>query len=295
MPDIQPVGASSKINMLIHSDIGVGKTSLIGSGGKDYKILIVRPPIDHTDPIVGSGCHETIVRDHEELFEVLDYMKHEGDQWDWMWIDSISLLQDIGLDDVYLSMLDSKGPVGSEARKHRERFGPDKGEYRVNMWRLEQFIRHAVGARMCNLGITAHSFWYEPQDSEIPATLWPWVQGKAMPQKICGMMNVVAYMSVKNVEVRGEKRLVRQIQTGKSESYYAKCQFKLPDAQGRFRIDGPSVFGPTGTMVNPTLPKIMEAIGKGRVVTDDSSGRRARASSKPNQVIRRNRRERTKK
>ncbi len=294
MPTIEPVGASSKINMLIHGDIGCGKTSLIGSGGKDYKTLIIRTPVDHTDPIIGSGCQQTTITSHEDLFETLEYLRHEGDQWDWVWVDSISLLQDIGLDDVYTTMLDSKGPVGSQARAHRERFGPDKGEYRINMWRLEQFVRYAVGARMFNLGITAHSFWYEPQDSEIPAALWPWVQGKMMPQKICGMMNVVGFMEVRTKEVRGEKRNIRQIRTNKTEEFYAKCQFKLPDARGQFKMDGPSVFGNNGTMVNPTMPKVVEAISKGRVVAEDAEQprrRRTRQAAAP--VRRRTRRERS--
>lgn len=266
MPDINPVGASSKINLLVHGDIGVGKTSLIGSGGKDYKTLIIRPPIDHTDPIVGSGCQETVVSNHEQLFECLEYLRHEGNEWDWVWLDSISLMQDIGLDDVYESMLDTKGPAGSLARKTRAQFGPDRGEYRVNMWRLEQWVRYAVGARMFNLGITAHSFWYEPFDSDVPPALWPWIQGKAMPQKICGMMNIVGYLAVKEREVRGTKKASRILSTNKTESWYAKCQFKVPGSNQT----GPSVFGVDGTLVNPTMPKIMELIGTSQIVTPDA-------------------------
>jgi hypothetical protein len=94
MPSIRPVGASAKINMLVHADIGWGKTSLIGTGGKQFKTLIMRPPIDHVDPIIGSGCDEMVVKDWEEIFEGLDYMRHEGyKKYDWFWMDSISLLQ----------------------------------------------------------------------------------------------------------------------------------------------------------------------------------------------------------
>lgn len=265
MPEIRPVGASSKINMLIHADIGVGKTSFIGTGGKDFKILIIRPPIDHTDPIIGSGCQEMVVRNWEETFEALDYVRHEGNDWDWVWIDSISLLQDIGLDDVYEGILDQKGPVGSVARKAREQFGPDRGEYRVNMWRLAQWVRHCVGEGIVNLGITAHSFWWEPVgpvDELTPACLWPWIQGKNMPSKICGMMNVVGYMEVATREVRGRKRQVRTLYTNKTERWYAKSQFKLPD--------GTNVFG-DGTVLNPTLPGVVEAISKGRLTTPAGS------------------------
>ena len=268
MPNIQPVGASSKVSILIHADIGWGKTSFIGSGGKDMKILIMRPPIDHADPIIGSGCQEMVVTNWEEIFEGLEYVQHEGSKWDWFWLDSISLLQDVGLDDVYEGVLDRKGPVGSLARKDREAFGPDRGEYRVNMWRLGQWVRHTVGAGTVNLGITAHSFWWEPNDQGVtPSCIWPWVQGKMMPQKICGMMNIVGYGSLQEREHRGRKRTVRVLHTNATESYYAKCQIKLPD--------GGSVFG-SGDIVNPTLPGIVEAIQAGRPSTNGRTTRRRR-------------------
>jgi hypothetical protein len=237
----------------------------------------MRPPIDHTDPIIGSGVQEMIVRDWEEIFEGLEYVRHEGHEWDWFWIDSISLLQDIGLDDVYTGVLDKKGPPGSQARKDREQFGPDRGEYRVNMWRLAQWVRHCVGSGSVNLGITAHSFWYEPNnplDELTPSCLWPWIQGKNMPSKICGMMNVVAYMETETREHRGRKRTVRVMHTNKDERFYAKCQFKTQE--------GGSVFG-DGNIVNPTLPEITKAITAGRLSTNGAAPRR---------VTRRTRRER---
>lgn len=270
MPNIKPVGASSKLSMLIYADIGWGKTSLIGTGGKEFKTLIVRPPIDHVDPIIGSGCQEIIVSDWEEIFETLEYVQHlpEG-EWDWVWIDSISLLQDIGLDDVYENVLDRKGPVGSLARKDREQFGPDRGEYRVNFWRLGQYVRHIVGAGTVNLGVTAHAFWWEPYDNGVtPSCLWPWIQGKMMPAKIAGMMNIVAYGSIEEREGRGgRKRQVRVLHTNANESWYAKCQIKTPD--------GGSVFG-TGDIINPSIPEMMEAIQAGRPSNGRTTRRRTR-------------------
>ncbi len=255
MVEIKPVGASSKIALLVHGDIGTGKTTLAGTGGK--KTLIMHPPTDHMDAIIGSGADEALVRNWEDIFEVLDYMRHEGDKYEWFWMDSISLLQDIGLDDVYQGVLDTKGPVGSDARAHRERFGPDRGEYRVNMWRLEQFVRHIVGAGMCNIGITAHSFWYtDPDAEEGAAQLMPWIQGKAMPQKICGMMNIVGYLKIREREVRGQKRTSRVMYTDKTETYYAKNQFKTRTGEG--------VFGDGGMIINPTIPGIMTAVAKAR-------------------------------
>jgi hypothetical protein len=274
LPAIEPVGASAKINMLLHADMGTGKTSFIGSGGKEMKILIMRSAIDHVDSILDSGCQQMLVRNWEDIFEGLEYVRHSGNEWDWFWMDSISLLQDIGLDDVYEGVLDRKGPVGSQARAAREAFGPDKGEYGVNMWRLAQFFRHIIGAGMVNLGITAHSFWWEPNDPRdelTPSCLWPWIQGRNMPSKICGMMNVVGYMELQTREVRGRKRTVRVIHTNKTDRYYAKCQFKLPD--------GSSVFG-NGDIVNPTLPDVHKAIMAGRLV-DQPTARPTRGRRRP--------------
>lgn len=269
MPNIQPVGASAKLSMLLYADIGWGKTTFIGSGGKDAKILIIRPPTDHVDPILDSGCQEVVVRNWEEIFESLEYAQHEGKNWDWVWLDSISLLQDVGLDDVYENVLDRKGPVGSLARKDREQFGPDRGEYRVNMWRLGQWVRHMVGAGTVNLGITAHAFWWEPNDNGVTSScLWPWIQGKQMPQKICGMMNIVGYGAIEEREGRGgRKRTVRVMHTNATENWYAKCQIKLPG--------GAPVF-PTGDIINPTLPEMMTEIMKGRTSNGQTTRRRRR-------------------
>lgn len=279
-PSIQPVGASSKINMLIHGDIGVGKTSLIGSGGKDFKTLIIHPPIDHMDPIIGSGAMEAIVRNWEDIFEVFEQLRHEGDQWDWVWLDSISLFQDIGLDDVYEGMLDQKGPAGSEARKNREAFGPDRGEYRVNMWRLAQWVRHIVGEGAFNLGIMGHSFWYEPEDGD--AYLAPWIQGKGMVSKICGMMNIVGYMHLEEVAGRGgTTRERRVIEWNKTERYYAKNQFK--------KKDGTSVF-PEGRSVNPMMPELVAAILSGNRPASAGRRRTPRAAAKTAPVRRTRRR-----
>jgi hypothetical protein len=267
VPNIQDAGASAKISMLIHADIGWGKTSFIGSGGKDYKILLMRPPTDHVDPIIGSGVKEMIVRNWEEIFEGLEYVQHEGHHWDWFFLDSISLLQDIGLDDVYEGVLDRKGPVGSLARKDREQFGPDQGVYGVNMWRIGQWVRHMVGAGTVNLGITAHSFYWEPNDNGVtPPCIWPWIQGRMMPAKISGMMNIVAFGSLQEREHRGKKRVARVLHTNAAEEYYAKCGFKLPD--------GSSPFGPTGDIISPTLPGIMEALKAARPSTNGRTIRR---------------------
>jgi hypothetical protein len=96
---------------------------------------------------------------------------------------------------------------------------------------------------MTNLIFTAHPVEMPNTFSEEGGTIWmPWVQGKAMPQKICGMMNVVGYME-KNENSEGQ--VWRRLHVSGNESYYGKDQF---DAFADGRMD------------NPTLAKIDAAI-----------------------------------
>lgn len=268
-PEIKPVGASSHIFCCIHADPGAGKTTFIGTGGKKYKILIIRPPTDHTDPIIGSGVQEMIVRDWGDVFDASDYLIHSGDKWDWVWVDSFSALSDMGIRDVYKDVVDSKGGRG----KRRSMFGPDRGEYRVNMWRLEEWVSDVVGSGGgFNFGLMCHSFWYEPYGAgdDVQTAVWPWIQGKQMPQKISGMMNIVGFMEVKTREVRGQKKESRVIHFNKAPSWHAKCQFK--------KGEEPAL----SDLWNPTLPGMMEALEGARLHTrEDRQRGRGRPSGPP--------------
>ena len=48
------------------------------------------------------------------------------------------------------------------------------------------------------------------------------------------MMNCVAYMEMREREVRGQKRLVRVMHFNKTPTYYAKIGFKMPDGSPIF-------------------------------------------------------------
>lgn len=233
----------------------------------------MRPPTDHADPIRGSGVQEVVVKNWEETWEVLEYMIHEGTEWDWFCIDSISLLQDVLLDDVFQGLIDRKGGRTGE----RNRFGPDKGEYGVNMWRLAQLVRYLVGSGAgFNLLITAHSYqreWNDELEEGSTGTpvekLVPWVQGKMMSEKIAGMMNFVGYMEKRVREVRGEKKLQRVMYVDSNPRYVAKNQFKLSDGSPTIE---------EGLIIDPTMPALLEKIGRGQLHTPDD--RRA-GSSRP--------------
>lgn len=233
---IQPVSESSKVCFLLYGPPGCGKTRLIGESSS--RTLILRPPTDHTDSIRTVGAEEWIITDWAEMNNAHEYARHDGaTDFDWIWLDSISLFQDSGLDDIW---------DGVTAEKpHRLKHGLDKGEYGVNMWRLGQWVRHMVGIPGFNFGITAH-----PAELEHPITgklkFQPWVQGKNMSTKVQGYMNIVAYMEVVEQEEGKERRVLR---TAGTNQYEAKDQFDC---------------FPGGRLVDPTMDKIEAAIKAAR-------------------------------
>ena len=266
-PPIKDVSASMSIQMLVHGPPGIGKTSLIGTGGKDYKTLIIRPPTDHTDPILGSGCKEWVVKFWEEMLEdVIPYLQHEGEEWDWVWLDSVSAWQQFGLDDIWQQTID---------RRPDRKNGPiDKGEYGLNMTRILQWIRIVSGISMTgafHFGITAWSeeLWDETKQRDI---LKPWVQGKMMSDSVMGYMNLVAYME----QIKG-KRVLRFDLT---DDYYGKDQFSPKG--------GPYAF-PNARLREPTMPKIMTACEAVRAAKSNGGVRRRKSSSKKSTSTKRRR------
>src|SRR5215831_14327058 len=236
-PQIRPISESKHTFFCVYGDPGCGKTTLAGSAGKGT--LIVRPPIDHTDAIVGSGADEWVVHSWDDMLEVQEFARHEGgSEYDWIWLDSVSLWQDVGMDDIWQGVIAQK--------PHRLAAFYDRGEYRINMGRISEWVRYMIGNDTFNFGMTAHPFWATFRENEGEGDdvtkLMPWIQGKSMPQKLCGMMNLVAYMTVHKRKEGGQ--LYRKLSFHGTENFYAK------DGLGAF---------PKGYVVNPNLPAIAAA------------------------------------
>ena len=253
-PKIKSVQRSKKVCMCIYGPPGAGKTRLAGSGGKGT--LILRPPTDHTDSITSSLVKEWVIKDWQEMNEVSVYLNQEGSKWDWVWLDSVSLWQDQGLDDLWNTIIEEK-PA-------RERFGLDQGDYGVNMHRTELFIRDMVNLSkersLFNFGITAHPI-EENSPSDDEKYIWmPYLQGKQRPQKLCGYMNIVGYLAVPKKNSRANILYARE-----SERFYGKDQF---------------LAFPTGKLANPTMAKIEKLIAAARGTTTPArKGRRGRKKS----------------
>jgi hypothetical protein len=260
-PEIKPLSQEDKIAALLIGHPSSGKSTVIGTGAEaGMKILLVRSPLDHVPArILNSGAEQWVVSNWDDMNEVMDYTRHEGNLWDWVWLDSISLVQDMLLQSMWDDLI--------ERKPHRAEYGPDKGEYGVNMWRLAQWVRHMVAAQETNIGITAIPFETDnPFNDEGGRILMPWVQGRAMPEKICGMMTFIGHLEVKQGK---ENTRWRRLHTQATEDYYAKDQY---DAF------------PSGRLDNPTLPKIVDAIAaakRGQKSTTTRTQRGGRRGAAP--------------
>lgn len=236
---IREVGESEHIMMMLYAMWGVGKTVFIGSGG--VKTLILRPPTDHTDSIIsmypkGKRPKEWVIHDHDELTAAHEYLRLHGAEWEWVWLDSLSLWQDTGLDDIWAAVLE-RNPA-----RNAKHAGIDKGEYGRNMDRISIWVRNTVALDTFNFGITCFpTTRFDAPSGE--RKMMPWVQGSMMSEKICGYMNMVGYMEKKRSSSSG--RVYRVINFEETDDYYAKDQFNAFQ-NGRF--------------VDPSLPKLVEAV-----------------------------------
>jgi hypothetical protein len=239
-PPIRDVASSKFTKLGVYGPSGIGKTRFVGSSIEMGPTLILRPPLDQTESIFGSGCKEWVVQDWGEMTgDVLDYLRAEGKKWAWVWLDSLSLWDEMGLMDVWGAALDRKS--------QRREFGLDKQEYGINQTRLTEWLTHVVGLDTFNFGWTALPMLVT--DPESGEDIWmPMVQGREgkMTHKACGYMNVVGYLAGKKDDAGSFKRTLYLQQDGE---HYAKDQYTSTER---------------GRLPAPTVPKLMAAISAAR-------------------------------
>lgn len=239
-PDqIQPLGHSKHVFFGLHGFSSAGKTRFISTLPNT---LILRPPIEHTESVKSpaKGVEEWVVRDWDEMLDdVLDYLRHEGKNHDFVWLDSASGWQDVGLDDVWQDVVD-KYP-------HRKKTPVDRGDYNANMVRLARFVRAAVGCDQFNFGFTA---WPEDlYDEDGTAVLMPWIQGKNMSNRLVGYMKLVCYLERVETGPKDNKKIVRVLRWAENGKYFTKDQIGLPES---------------GRLINPDMPRLMKMINEAR-------------------------------
>ncbi len=290
MPQPQPLEIGKGKTVMLHGFPGVGKTRYIVGGCPDC--LIIRPPQDNTDSIPPeANCEELVASDWVTMFEIFAWLQQGGHKkYKWVWLDSISLMQDELLDDVLTDMLmrrpdlamDKAGEGGDTTKRWHElaksgikipEFGADKGDYKVNFDRLAKWCRDMIGiakAGAFNFGITAHPF--ERYDPVKKKDEWvPWIQGKGMINKICGYMNIICYLQENKTEDGNQRVLLTD-----SDGFMGKDQLHcFPELKsGRHGI------------IDPTGAKLVKAIKSSKVAppADEAAPKRRPAKRK---VVRR--------
>lgn len=225
--------AEKFIRMCIYGDPGVGKTPLIATAPKTL-ILDADNGVESA-AVMGSKAERWRIRDWDDLTTAGEYLRHEGfKDFDWVWLDSVTLFQERGLDQIMRQLVAEK--------PHRKVYAADKGEYGQNMARIKIWFRELVDVPM-NIGFTAHAMRTETDEGEV--VYMPAVQGKNMPDVLCGYMNIVGFLTVGKVQGKP----VRVLRVQKDELHYAKDRFGAV---------------PGGRMVNPSMPKL-EALVRGKV------------------------------
>lgn len=256
--EITPTTATKHVFMALYAEPGMGKTRTIGTS--PGRVLIIRPAQDHTDSILPADkgrIEEWKIGDWDDMSRALDFLRHEGDQYDWVWVDSWSLLQDVLLDDLFETAVREKPARG--------RYGADKQEYGINMFRIGSWMRHVIGPDLFNFGFTAHpAVIASPdldEDGDPIDKLMPWIQGRNMSAKLCGYMNVVAFME----RGKGGRRIIR---AHSDERFYGKDQFDAIPTEG-FMVPGKG---------EGAIPKIMDLIqdSPGRTATKTKTKARTR-------------------
>lgn len=222
------------INILLYGDNGVGKTPLLGSSPRCLILNADPPDSVMSAKAYGSTADVWNFGDWADAEEAFEYLRHTRDHgYEWVWLDSVTGMQFVGLDGIMEDLVASK--------PHRDRYVPDKHEYLQNMNRLSTWVRD-MSALPVNFGMTSHPFrWVDGDGEEV---VWPWVQGKDMPQKLCGWMNVIAYVKIGKAKVKGVEGSHQLVYTKELPSYYARDRFSaLPSP-----------------MVDPTIPRIQSII-----------------------------------
>lgn len=265
----QPVsdGIGKRPCVLVYGVPGAGKTRLVGS---EDSTLIIRPPVDHTDSIPDSQAEEVVVSDWNKMFEVYAWIQQGGGKkYKWIWLDSLSLIQDILLQDVMDDALVRKpARAVDKGGIMVPEFSFDQGEYGINFNRIVKWIGDMVGLAkdgMFSFGITAHPFdWHDPMKEE--DVLAPWVQGKNMSPKICGFMNIVAYLQVQ----KREDKPPQTVLLSEAAGFYGKDQYNcFPELKS----------GKNG-ILEPTVPKLEKAITGSRRHKTASKKKPAKRSPK---------------
>lgn len=241
---------SAYLRALFYGLPGIGKTHLLGTGGKGTLVLDCGTNETDTNAAQGQDVDVWEVHNLTSLDDAYEYCRHEGcREYRWVWIDGLSPLEGRLMKEELLNVV-AKSP-------HRSMYVPDKAEYLKVQSYLDRYVQLFCDLPM-HVGFTAHVDMqnmksFDGDDEMETLTMMPMIQGGRgkLSQKICGHMNIVGYMDFVEREVASENKQVRAMLVTADGRHVAK---------DRFDVLGTS----DGWMLNPTIPKI-EAAVKGKL------------------------------
>lgn len=221
----------SSINMIVYGYPGEGKTVFWGSG-ENVLIMDSDHGIDSARAL-GSKADAASVTDYRELDELYEWIKNDPSHgYKWIVWDSLTLFQDRTLIDEIMVNAAMENP-------NQDEDVPAVRHYLKNMNRIGKYVR-AFTALPINFGISCHVTTETDQDGN--NVLMPLVQGKGMPSKVAGYMNVIGFLGKAQTD---DGKAVQRMLTQKVGRFYAKDRF---NRLGK-HVD------------KPTLPKIEQMIG----------------------------------
>lgn len=222
---IRPAGEnplSCGINIILTGNPGCGKTPLIATSPK----CLIIDSDEGSASAAGSGADVWPATTWNDMDCVYEFLRHEAHDYEWVWWDGVSMGQDKLLEDTMDDLITVR------QKTHRKSYLIDKGEYGENMMRIKQWVRH-MKAQPFNFGITAHPT-PSLDESTDEMKLWPWIQGRNMPQSISAHFDIIAFC-LRDLEDDKLKLYVKE-----TDSYYAR---------DRFNALGSGI-------INPTIPQI---------------------------------------
>lgn len=257
-------GELRNINMGVYAHPGTGKTVFAGSKGKGTLILDSDGYGSIAAEAQGSDADVMPCVDYDDLQSAYEFLRHEDHGYDWVWWDSMTLFQERALIDEILVEAHAENPRQSEDVASMR-------EYLINMNRIGKFTRQFIDLPI-NFGVTFHVQAVEDPEGDL--IYMPAVQGKNMPSKVSGYLNVVGHLGLATKEVSGKKKTVRRMLWQSRQHYYAKDRF-----------------GALGVVMDePTIPKCEKLIeakqaeisGKSKGTTRPrprSQGRKSKSAS----------------
>lgn len=215
------------INMMVYGHPGEGKTPFWGTGNE--RLLIMDS--DHGfESAAAQGSKASVVSatNYDDVLEVYDWLRVEGHkEYDWVVWDSLTLFQERVLIDEIMVDAVADNP-------NQDEFVPSMRQYLINMNKLGRYVRDFVDLPM-NFGISCHVL--NDRDPDGAAVYMPAIQGKGMPSRISGYMNIIGYLGHAQIGEGDGKTTIQRMLTQKVGKFYARDRFQ---ACGLY-VDEPTV------------------------------------------------------